>query len=117
MSRFAAKEQVDPASTLPRMDEDRILHALDGMRTEVAAVTGGIAGLTDMFGTMQIDIISLKEDMVVMKAAVGGLESTVGGLESTVSTVQEDVREIRRDVADLRQTMTRHLDWHLGEAS
>ena len=99
------------------MSDDRVLQALEGMQTEVSAVTGGIARLTDMFGIMQTDmvtmkddIVSLKEDMVVMKAAVGGVESTV-------STLQEDVREIRRDVSDLRQTMTRHLDWHLGEAS
>ena len=110
MGRFAAKKPVHPASTLSHMNEDRVLQALESMRTEVAAVTGGIAGLTDLVGTMQIDIVSLKEDMVVMKAAVGGLESTV-------STLQEDVREIRRDVSHLRQTMTSHLDWHLGEAS
>jgi hypothetical protein len=89
MSRFAAKEQVHPASTLEVMNDELVLQALEGMRTEVAAVTQGITGLTNMVVTLQSDVDVLKTD----------------------------VREIRRDVSDLRSATTEHLNWHLGQAS
>ena len=71
------------------MDEDRVLRALEGMRTEVSAVKAGITGLTEMAIALQSDVDELKAD----------------------------VREIRRDVSELRSAMTEHLNWHLGQAS
>ena len=96
LGRFAAKGQVQPASTLGPMSDDRVFQALQGMRAEVAAVNSGIAGLTTMVVSVQENLVSLTAD---------------------VATLQADVREIRRDVSDLRSAMTEHLNWHLGQAS
>jgi uncharacterized protein YoxC len=85
------------------VSEDRVFEALEAMRTEVAEVTGGIRGLTDMVVTLQSGVDTLKSD--------------VDTLKSDVDTLKADVREIRRDVSDLRSAMTDHLNWHLGQAS
>ena len=40
------------------MSEDRLFDALQSMRTEVAAVTAGISGLTEVVTTMHADWLS-----------------------------------------------------------
>lgn len=66
LDRFAARGQVEPASTVGRMAEDLVLQALQGMRTEVAAVNSGIAGLTKMVVSVQESVVSLTADVATL---------------------------------------------------